>query len=121
MPFALLQFTIAVPEAASEAIRPYAGLIFGFVFLLIAGWLTFAIVRSRARRKYQTDVAYQNTVLLITVPKESSEKGESGLREKSLQEVVEDIGVMENIFASLGGLKAERGMTAWFLGRQDAI
>jgi DNA helicase HerA-like ATPase len=78
-------------------------------------------MRGRARRRHQADEALRRTVLLVTVPKESAEKGDAGQREKSLQEIQEDIGIIENIFASLGGLKAERGLRAWWLGRDDAV
>lgn len=83
--------------------------------------ILLAILRAALRRRYQTGVAFKKVVLLVTVPKEQAEKGESGLQEKSIQQIQEKIAVMENVFAAVGGLKAERGLKAWVVGRQDSI
>ncbi len=88
---------------------------------LVALLIVLSILRGFWRRRYQTGVAFRKTVLLVAVPKEQAEKGESGLQEKSLSQIQEKIAVMENVFAAVGGLKAERGFQAWLLGRQDSV
>lgn len=113
--------TLEVSSAAALASDPLAravALVIGAVLLAV---VVLFIVRARVRARHQTDVAFRQAVMLVTVPKESSEKGDAGQREKSLQEIQEDIGIMENVFAAIGGLKAERGPKAWFLGREDAV
>ncbi|HTM69146.1 MAG TPA: type IV secretory system conjugative DNA transfer family protein [Candidatus Binatia bacterium] len=89
--------------------------------VLLVLWIVIAILRAKARKKYQSDVAFKKDVMLVTVPKEQAEKGESGQQEKSLQQVQEKIAIMEGVFASIGGLKAERGAKAWYVGREDAV
>lgn len=88
---------------------------------LVAFWIVFRLVRGSLRRAYQLRIAFKKEILLVTVPKESAEKGEAGQQEKTLQEIQEDIAVAENVFASIGGLTAERGLKAWFLGREDTV
>jgi hypothetical protein len=83
--------------------------------------IVFQVIRGHFRRKYQTGAAFRKVVLLVTVPKEQQEKGEAGLQEKTLQQVQEEVAVMEQVFSSVGGLPAERGFKAWFVGRDDAI
>ncbi|MEY4744568.1 MAG: hypothetical protein RL272_513 [Candidatus Parcubacteria bacterium] len=125
MPLTLFQFA-AVPTVDSAAIAdlassPLALPIAAALAFLAVAWTAFAVLRSRARKKYQADVAFKKEVMLVTVPKEQAEKGEAGQQEKSLQQIQEKIAVMEGVFASIGGLKAERGLKAWFVGREDAV
>ncbi|HTM67776.1 MAG TPA: type IV secretory system conjugative DNA transfer family protein [Candidatus Binatia bacterium] len=113
--------TIGNIDLAEQLANPLVLLGLAAAGLLLFAWIVFAILRSRARKKYQADVAFKKTVMLVTVPKEQAEKGESGQQEKSLQQIQEKIAVMEGVFASIGGLKAERGFKAWFVGREDAV
>ncbi|MBN1585535.1 DUF87 domain-containing protein [Candidatus Uhrbacteria bacterium] len=87
----------------------------------VIGGLFFRVFRSAFRRRHRKLFAFRKRVMLVTVPKETAEKGESGMQEKTLQEIQEDIGVMEGIFSAIGGLKAQRGWRAWLLGRGDEI
>ncbi len=98
---------------------PIVATIIGLLVVFFLAIIALQIVRGVMRRKYQTSVAFKSVVLLITVPKEQAEKGDAGQREKGLSEIQEKIAVIENVFSSIGGLKAERGMKAWFLGRED--
>lgn len=110
-----------IPEADMVIQNPLFSRAVVGLFWLIVVWMIFLMIRGGFRKKYQTGVGFKKIVLLVMVPKESSEKGESGFQEKSLQEIQEDIAVAENIFASIGGLRAERGLKAWFLGREDTV
>jgi hypothetical protein len=125
MPLGLFQFglNLSVDQAAvsSALMSPLAVAAYAALVVVIAALIGLKIVRARARKKYLTDASFKSVVLLVTVPKEQQEKGDSGQREKSLQEIQEDIAVIESVFSSIGGLKAERGFTARLLGRQDAI
>ncbi|TAL20093.1 ATP-binding protein [Patescibacteria group bacterium] len=84
-------------------------------FVLLALYLVRFILRRRAREKK----GFKKRILLVTVPKESAEKKGEMEREKSLQEIQEDIAVAESLFAAIGGLKADRSLGAWFTGRED--
>lgn len=118
----LFQFAIVQNiDADSLASNPLAARAAALTALAVAALAVFGVVRSRLRKKYQTESAFKRVVMLVTVPKEQAEKGESGQQEKSLQQVQEKIAVMENIFVSVGGLRAERGLKSWLLGREDAV
>ncbi len=125
MPLALFQFAVSTNLDATSvmdfALSPSGiGLMLLLAACIVAG-VVFAVVRAHLRKKYQSDVAFKMNVMLVTVPKEQAEKGESGQQEKSLQQVQEKIAIMENVFASIGGLTAERGLKAWMVGRSDAV
>lgn len=119
----LLQFPLStdsleqLPAAAggqASAFWPYAVVLVVFLIILKA-------VRAAARKAYQSRRSFDMAVMLVTVPKESAEKGEAGMQEKNLQQIREDIGVAEGLFESIGGMKAERGIVAWLVGRTDAV
>ncbi len=68
-------------------------------------------------RRFSIDNAYfDHQIFLIRLPKE---KPQDENKETSLQQMREEIAKGETIFASIGGLKAQRGFTAWLLGRND--
>lgn len=108
-------------DAATILLNPLVLLGLAALGLLLLGVIILLIIRAVVRARHQTNVSFHNAVLLVTVPKEAAEKGDAGQREKSLQEIQEDVAVMENVFTSIGGLKAERGFKAWFYGREDAV
>jgi len=55
-------------------------------------------------------------IFLVRLPKEKPEDGQQG---NSVQQLKEEIAKGETIFASIGGLKAQRGFLAWLKGRTD--
>ncbi len=78
------------------------GLVFGFRFFV---------------RLFSVDKAYfDHQIFLIRLPKE---KPKDENKDTSLLQMREEIAKGETIFASIGGLKAQRGFTAWLLGRND--
>ncbi|PIY61956.1 hypothetical protein COY93_04400 [Candidatus Uhrbacteria bacterium CG_4_10_14_0_8_um_filter_58_22] len=121
----LLQVTIMTPEQ-ELAMQGFFGSP-SFYSLLAVGVVLAAIVvallmlRFRIRSRYQKAAAFSRTVMLVTVPKESAEKGDAGQREKALSEIQEDIAIMTGIFSAIGGLKAQRGGRAAIFGRDDTI
>jgi len=121
----LLQLTVTAP--IDEAmVTGFVGsplfyaVIVGLVIIvgLVVG---ISIFRARLKQGYQTGASMKKVLLLVTVPKESAEKGDSGQREKTLQEIQEDIAVMTNIFSAVGGLHAQRGAKAAVVGREDSV
>jgi hypothetical protein len=118
-----LGLNIAVED---EAVIGFFDRQFFYYFIFIAVALVILtgvalIIRSGIRRRYQTGAALKKVVLLVTVPKESAEKGDAGQREKTLQEIQEDIAIMSNIFSAIGGLRAQRGLLATTVGREDTF
>lgn len=100
---------------------PYFAMVMSGSAVVVVVMVAFRIFRAHVRKKYQTDASFRKVVMLVTVPKEAQEKGESGKQEKSVSEVQEDIAVMEAIFATIGGLTAQRGLKPWLLGRDDSV
>lgn len=65
------------------------------------------------------NATFKSKTLLITLPKfRREEESERGPQKEQVQEA---ISAAEAIFASVGGLKAERGIGAWFIGRNDEL
>ncbi|MFA5420548.1 MAG: type IV secretion system DNA-binding domain-containing protein [Patescibacteria group bacterium] len=55
-------------------------------------------------------------IFLVRLPKE---KGKDEDRSDNLQGLQEEIAKGETVFSSIGGLRAQKGLTAWFFGRND--
>ena len=98
-----------------------------FLFLIIAmGVLLVTGVLFMLRAIFRTQLrevkAFERIVLQILVPKERKSEGQGGQgsQEDRLEQVREEIGLTETIFASLAGMKAQRGFTRWLLGRNDS-
>ena len=62
---------------------------------------------------------HELVVLRVLLPKFRRE--EEAERALSIDQVRESISVAESFFASIGGLRAERGFKQWFYGRTDEI
>jgi hypothetical protein len=77
------------------------------LFLLIRLFVKYYSVRSKNSNQL---------IFLVRLPKEKPKEQERG---ESLQQLQEEIAKGETIFASIGGLRAQRGLTAWFFGRND--
>ncbi len=105
----------ALPDFWALA-APAIPFVVGFFALLII----LRIVRRVLTDRAAIARGFDNTVLFVTVPKESGDK-DGGAREKSLQDIQAAIAVAEGVFKSVGGLKAERGFKAWLAGRGDVI
>lgn len=110
----LLPSTTPVIPAGSDVWGTAMFLVGIGVLVSVCGLL---LVRRMLQRVYQLGVAFDHEVLLVTVPKEAGE-GEG----KDMQERVRrEISVAESLFAALGGMKAEGGFRAFFLGRRDHL
>ncbi|NCN21973.1 type IV secretion system DNA-binding domain-containing protein [Candidatus Falkowbacteria bacterium] len=85
------------------------------IFFLAFIFLVFLILRIM--RKYLTGTRYfKHKVFLVKLPKE---KPEDDKKDFSVQQLIEEIAKGETIFASIGGLKAQRGFNHWLFGRDD--
>ncbi len=90
-------------------------ILYGFLFILFFG------ARIFARYGYKRTIGLKKKILLVSLPKEAGEKKGETEKAKTLQEIQEDISVAEKLFSAIGGLRAQRGLGAWFLGRADAF
>lgn len=93
---------------------------FGPIFLA-ASWAiilvaVFFILKKLIRKFAESSNYYDHAIYLVRFPKDKPYEKE---KENSLQELHEDISKGETIFASIGGLRAQRGITNWLLGRSD--
>lgn len=123
----LLQLSLEVGEAPAAA--PFdAGTLLADPLIALVGWVfasvlglgfLLAAARLLLRSSFSARHGFDMAVLLVTLPKESGEKKGEQERAKSLQEIQEDISVAETLFATIGGLRAERGLGAWLRGRKD--
>ncbi|MFA6426934.1 MAG: type IV secretion system DNA-binding domain-containing protein [Candidatus Magasanikbacteria bacterium] len=79
------------------------------------------IIRALLTRKiFKIKHAFDRVVLQILVPKEKKSEGAGNSnQEERLEQVKEEIGITETLFASIAGLRAERGIRRWFRGRND--
>jgi hypothetical protein len=55
-------------------------------------------------------------IFLVRLPKEKPADQDKG---ENIQQLQEEIAKGETMFASIGGLRAQRGFSAWFFGRDD--
>ncbi|MBU4332271.1 type IV secretion system DNA-binding domain-containing protein [Patescibacteria group bacterium] len=89
-------------------------LLISAIGIIILGVLAY-IARFFLRRANKYQSVHNFVTLLITVPKE-----EISQEEESRQGYIQSlIAPAENLFANLGGMKAQKGLRAFFLGRID--
>lgn len=95
-----------------ESSLNYINWLFFLIFFVAAIFLIRYILRYFSLR----DKSSNNTIFLVKLPKEKPKDKD---KDASLQQLQEEISRGETVFASIGGLKAERGIMAWFFGRRD--
>jgi len=89
-----------------------------WLIVIIVLFLLFLIIFARKilRKILVKNNYFDHQVFLIKLPKEKpGDKDQAD----SVQSLREEISKGETIFASIGGLKAQRGFMAWLLGRSD--
>lgn len=109
------------PGITSLTIDPYLRYIeigvwvVGMILLVIC---FFYVIRFILRQRTSTrNATFHSTTLLITLPKYKRESESE--RSETKEAIIETIATAEAFFASIGGLKAERGLKAWFYERSD--
>ncbi len=91
------------------------GILVGVVLL---GLIALFALRSYLRSHASLGRTFDMVVLQILVPKEGVGKEGEQVKE-GIQKIQEAIARTEAFFTSIGGLKAQRGLRAWFTGRGD--
>lgn len=89
--------------------------VFLFFFIIIL-FIGLKILRILIKKNHQKDKYYDHKTFLVKLPKEKP--GDKG-KEERVSDLHENIAVAETIFASIGGLRAQRGFRAWLYGRDD--
>ena len=69
--------------------------------------------------KNKVGAAFSLKLLKIRVPKVASSKDEEGSGQDSQERIKEQIGTIENLYSTLGGLKAQRGLKGLMKTRND--
>ena len=87
-----------------------------FLFWAVAIFLLFFIARILVRKMAAGGKHFDHAIFLVRLPKEKPKDQE---KETSLQQLHEEIARGETVFASVGGLRAQRGFLPWLLGRSD--
>ncbi|MDP3900143.1 MAG: type IV secretion system DNA-binding domain-containing protein [bacterium] len=81
--------------------------------------IVFLFVRKYLRKIYRANDAFEKDILLIRVPKETPKDVDTNQSTQSLQE---DLAIGENIFAVIGGLKANPdGISSWLFGSHNSF
>jgi hypothetical protein len=100
----------AYDHSASQDILLAFLLVAFFIFVLLS------LVRIFWRKKTDRSSRDDMVVMKVKIPKD---KPGDQQREMTAELMREEISKGETIFASIGGLRAQRGFIAWFLGRDD--
>lgn len=85
------------------------GVVLFFVLLLVLRKVIKNIVE---RKRY-----YKHKVLMVRLPRQDEDKNNT--EDQAVQQLREEIAKAETVFSSIGGLKAQKGIGAWLLGRDD--
>ncbi|MBN2854539.1 type IV secretion system DNA-binding domain-containing protein, partial [Patescibacteria group bacterium] len=97
-----------------------ANLNFQAILVIAIFFLAFVVLVFLAlqiMRRYLTKNRYfKHKVFLVKLPKEKPEDGQNTF---SAQQLIEEVAKGETIFASIGGLKAQKGFKYWLFGRDD--
>jgi len=107
-------------QAVDFSARSLYDIIFGtwleYVFWFIFIWFILLLARIIIREIVHCRTFLQHKVFLVRLPKEKP--GDAG-KDYHVQDFREEISKAEILFASIGGLRAQRGWQAWLLGRDD--
>lgn len=118
--FYFYQIVVPTEEAAGFLTSPWGIFLIALSTSIFCLWLFVYILRKILHYRTKIAASFRNVILLVTVPKESAEKAKEG-REITVQTTQEGIAVAEALFASIGGLKAQRGIWPWLAGRTDYL
>ena len=88
----------------------------GVLLTAIIVWLVVFIWRTIVWRWYQAHAYFDQVVYLVKLPKD---RPKDQNQDFTAQQMREEISCAETIFASIGGLRAQRGWAVWLWGRDD--
>lgn len=91
-----------------------SGLIYVLLFLFAI--LILLIVKNIVKSLVSRNKYFDHIIYTVRLPKDKPDDHGKGF---SVQELHEEISKGETVFASVGGMRAERSISAWFFGRSD--
>lgn len=96
---------------------------FSYLLLsIILFWFTILLIRKFVHFWMKKMDNFQKVTLLIKVPKEDlKEEKQGGMPSQRKETLHQKISINESFYAAMGGLKAQRGFTAWWFGRNDSF
>ncbi len=110
------------PEVGIFAESPIGIMIFTLATIFLGLWFLILFTRRFLHHRTKMSTSFKNIVLLVTVPKESADRAQAQeKREITVQTIQEGVATAEALFASIGGLKAQKGISAWLTGRTDYL
>lgn len=77
------------------------------------------LIRHFMRSRHEFGSGSHQITLLLSIPKEQQLKDKAG--DVGIEAIRAQIAIAEALFSNIGGLKAERGFSAWFFGRADQM
>ncbi len=103
----------------SDATIISLALVFGTILAALVA--TIFIIRAFVRPAARTHKAFGRVVLQIQVPKEKRSDGSNQNNDERLEQVREEIGITETLFATFAGIKHHSTLSSWFSGRNDHL
>lgn len=122
----LLQFTVTDSASAFGPQNSVlnSNLLFGIfvgIIILVALFVALFITKTILTHVFKTKKAFDRILIRVMVPKEKKSEGSGTSNEDRLEQIKEEIGITEALFATVAGLKAERGIMSWLKGRNDHL
>ncbi len=120
----VFQLNLAEPIESAPALdvvsvlsHPILIVLYALIGLAFAVMVVLLLIRRNLRKGTSARTSFDLKVLMVRVPKALT--AEEAQQDKSQQQIQELIGAMETVFATIGGLKAQKGFKAWLFGRSD--
>ncbi len=98
---------------------PLVASLFGLVGAVVLVISVLWILRWVLHHQGRFHATFGMKILLVRVPKEL--KKEDADQNKTQQQIQEMIARMETVFATIGSLRAQHGISAWLTGRSDVF
>ena len=102
------------PQLAID--QSYLFIAIDIIALVVLIIVLLVLIFILLRLKNFLPTALQKVVFLITLPKESAEIAEE---KETIEQIRSQIALAESWFATMGGLRAQRGLKSWLWGRTD--
>lgn len=92
---------------------------FASILMVICFVLMINILKLVLHEKTRRSKAFKKTIFLIKVPKERKNDKQEGGQEENITQIREQVAIAETLFSNLAGLRPQKGLFAWFSGRND--
>ena len=102
-----------VESGSQPTFFPY---LIGIIILVLLIVVLIFVLRHFLRKMNKYDSSFNRKTLLVLLPKESASEEQ---KERTQEVLIQNIGVAETFFSSIGGLKAQKGLKTFFFGRSD--